>query len=819
MKHEHHCDSCDAEVQSATKKASSESDHHHNHAGHEHHDHEHHEHDHSAHEAAHSQKVKDPVCGMVIDPAKAAARQTYQGETIYFCSQNCEKKFLASPETYRQPKIAAPKAQTPKGTMYTCPMHPEILQDHPGDCPKCGMALEPVMPSLDADQENHELKDMKRRFWLSTLLTLPLFAMSMSDMLPSKPIHHLFPQGWLGWIQAALATPVTLWAGFPLLAKAWRSLKNLSPNMFTLIGLGTLSAYFFSVVALIFPGLFPVDFRGHSGNVDLYFEAAAVITTLVLLGQVLELMARDSTGGAIKALLGLRAVSAHRVIAGEEQDIPLENVHKGDILRVRPGEKIPVDGVMTEGASHVDESMITGESLPVEKHIGDSVTGSTLNATGSFLMRAERVGQETLLSQIVQMVATAQRSRSPMQRLADKVSAWFVPAVVIGAMLTFAIWTIFGPEPRLTYAFVNAVAVLIIACPCALGLATPMSIMVGVGNAARQGILIKDAEALETLGKVDTLVVDKTGTLTEGKPSVVEIFAANGFTKDDVLKAAAAIEKSSEHPLARAVVAAAKDAALPDVTDFQSTTGSGVTARIDGKEYSIGNEKMVMRKGIATAQTDQFVSEHRSRGETVIFLAFENILAGMIAIADKIKPTTKAAIAELRTRGITVVMLTGDNQATARAIAVELGIEDFKADVKPDDKAAFVQKLIQEGKTVAMAGDGINDAPALAQAHVGIAMGTGTDVAMESAGVTLVKGDLSKIATARTLSKRVMGNIKQNLFFAFVYNFLGIPVAAGILYPFFGVLLSPMLAAAAMSLSSVSVIVNALRLRGKRELI
>lgn len=807
MKHEHHCDSCEAEAKETQKQESLESHHHHDHAGH--HGHSHHSHDHSDH----TNKVKDPVCGMTIDPAKAAAKQVYKGETIRFCSLNCEKKFLADPEAYLQPKIAAPKAPAPKGTMYTCPMHPEILQDHPGDCPKCGMALEPVMPSLDADQENHELKDMKRRFWLSTLLTLPLFAMSMSDMLPSKPLHHLLPQGWLGWIQAALATPVTLWAGFPLLAKAWRSLKNLSPNMFTLIGLGTLSAYFFSVVALIFPGLFPADFRGHSGNVDLYFEAAAVITTLVLLGQVLELMARDSTGGAIKALLGLRAVNAHRVTAGEEQDIPLEHVHKGDILRVRPGEKIPVDGVMTEGASHVDESMITGESLPVEKHIGDSVTGSTLNATGSFLMRAERVGQETLLSQIVQMVATAQRSRSPMQRLADKVSAWFVPAVVIVAILTFAIWTIFGPEPRLAYAFVNAVAVLIIACPCALGLATPMSIMVGVGNAARQGILIKDAEALETLGKVNTLVVDKTGTLTEGKPSVVEIFAASGFTKDNVLKAAAAIEKSSEHPLARAVVAAAKNMTLPDVTDFQSTTGSGVTARIDGKEYSIGNEKMILRKGIATAQADQFVSEHRSRGETVIFLAFESILAGMIAIADKIKPTTKAAIAELRAQGIQVVMLTGDNQATARAIATELGIDDFKADVKPDDKAAYVQKLIREGKTVAMAGDGINDAPALAQAHVGIAMGTGTDVAMESAGVTLVKGDLSKIATARTLSKRVMGNIKQNLFFAFVYNFLGIPVAAGILYPFFGVLLSPMLAAAAMSLSSVSVIVNALRLR------
>jgi len=805
MKHEHHCDSCEAEAKTTEKHALSESHHHHNHG-----------HDHSAHEAIHSGKVKDPVCGMVIDPAKAAAKQIYQGETIYFCSLNCEKKFIAAPESYLQPKKAERQEAASKGALYTCPMHPEILQDHPGDCPKCGMALEPVIPSANADQENHELKDMKRRFWLSTVLTLPLFAMSMSDMLPSKPIHHLLPQGWLGWIQAALATPVTLWAGFPLLVKAWRSLKNISPNMFTLIGLGTLSAYFFSVVALFFPGIFPADFRGHSGNVDLYFEAAAVITTLVLLGQVLELMARDSTGGAIKALLGLRAVTAHRVSQGDEQDIPLEHVHKGDILRVRPGEKIPVDGTVTEGASHVDESMITGESIPLEKRTGDSVTGSTINTTGSFLMRAERIGQETLLSQIVQMVATAQRSRSPMQRLADKVSAWFVPAVVLVAAATFTIWTIFGPEPKLAYAFVNAVAVLIIACPCALGLATPMSIMVGIGNAAHQGILIKDAEVLETLGKIDTLVVDKTGTLTEGKPSVVEIFAASGFTKDGVLIAAAALEKSSEHPLARAVVAATGQKNLLTATDFQSITGSGVTARIDGREYSIGNDKMILRKGISTAQTEQFISEHRNRGETVIFLALENVLAGIIAVADKIKPTTKAAIDELKTQGITVVMLTGDNQATARAIASELGIDDFKADVKPEDKAAFVEKFIRDGRIVAMAGDGINDAPALAQAHVGIAMGTGTDVAMESAGVTLVEGDLRKIATARTLSRNVMSNIKQNLFFAFVYNFIGVPIAAGILYPIFGMLLSPMLAAAAMSLSSVSVIVNALRLRRQR---
>lgn len=760
-------------------------------------------------------KVKDPVCGMIIDPAKAAAKQIYKGQTIHFCSLGCEKKFIAAPETYLQAELVKPKAVIAAGATYTCPMHPEILQDHPGDCPKCGMALEPVMPGI-VTNENHELKDMKRRFWFSTIATVPLFIASMADMIPGFSIQHRLPHGWFGWLQFALATPVTLWAGLPLLGKAWRSVKNISPNMFTLIGLGTLSAYFFSVAALIFPDWFPAAFRGHGGSVDFYFEAAAVITTLVLLGQVLELVARDSTGGAIKALLGLKATTAHMVGAyGNENDVPLEDVYPGSLLRVKPGEKIPVDGVVTEGQSHVDESMITGESIPVEKSPGEKVTGSTLNTTGSFIMKAERVGSETLLSQIVAMVSAAQRSRAPIQRLADIVSAWFVPAVVLSATVTFIVWAVVGPEPRYAYAFVNAVAVLIIACPCALGLATPMSIMVGVGNAARQGILIRNADALETLGKVDTLVVDKTGTLTEGKPSVVAVFAAPGFTNDSVIATAAALEKSSEHPLARAIMEAHVGATTLTASDFRSVTGSGIIAKIANEKFALGNEKLMLSRGISLSPAAGFMQEHRARGETVIFLARGQELAGLIAIADKIKPTTQVAIRELTEKGIRVIMLTGDNEQTARAIASQLGIADFKADVKPEDKSAFVERLIHEGRTVAMAGDGVNDAPALARAHVGIAMGTGTDVAMESAGITLVKGDLRKIATARQLSVSTMRNIRQNLVFAFGYNLLGVPIAAGLLYPFFGLLLSPMLGAAAMSLSSVSVISNALRLRSR----
>ncbi|MBS0617172.1 MAG: cadmium-translocating P-type ATPase, partial [Spirochaetes bacterium] len=747
-----------------------------------------------------------------------AAKQVYKGETIYFCGLNCEKKFLAEPQKYMLGKGVAKATPLPSIGKYTCPMHPEIIQDHPGDCPKCGMALEPMVQT-EEHTENHELKDMKRRFWTSVILTLPLFVISMGDMIPGLHIQHRLPQGWFGWLQFILATPVTLWGGWPLLVKGWRSVKNISPNMFTLIALGTLSAYLFSVVALLFPGLFPDAFKGHAGTVDLYFEAAAVITTLVLLGQVLELMARDSTGGAIKALLGLKAKTAHRVdAAGAEEDIPLEHVHKGDLLRVKPGEKVPVDGSVVEGASHVDESMITGEPVPVEKKTGDKVTGSTINTTGSFVMRAERIGSETLLAQIVDMVAQAQRSRAPIQRLADVVAAWFVPAVVAIAAITFVVWVFFGPEPRYAYAFVNAVAVLIIACPCALGLATPMSIMVGVGNAAHQGILIKNAEALETLGKVDTLVVDKTGTLTEGKPSVVAIFAAPDTDATTVLAHAAALEKSSEHPLALAIIKEAKDKGVnaPTASDFKSLTGSGVEAKIDGHRSFIGNEKLMLQNGLNVAAARSFIDEHRARGETVVFLGEENRLAGVVAIADKIKATTATAISTLKREGVHVVMLTGDNAQTAAAIARELGIDDFHADVKPEEKATHVAQLVGEGRIVAMAGDGVNDAPALARAHVGIAMGSGTDVAMESAGVTLVKGDLVKIADARDLSLRVMRNIKQNLFFAFVYNFLGVPVAAGVLYPFFGILLSPMIGAAAMSLSSVSVITNALRLKKRK---
>jgi P-type Cu+ transporter len=768
--------------------------------------------------------VKDPVCGMTIDPAKAAAVQIYQGETIHFCSTGCEKKFLAAPATYISPTPRV-KMAAAKDSMYTCPMHPEILQDHPGDCPKCGMALEPVTPSAN-DGENYELADMKRRFWISTFLTLPLFAASMLDMVPGLSLQHRLPPGWFGWLQFALATPVTLWGGFPLLVKAWRSVRNVSPNMFTLIGLGALSAYFFSLVALVFPQAFPDAFRSHAasghGAVDLYFEAAAVIITLVLLGQVLELSARAATGGAIKALLGLKATIAHRVDDdGAEKDVPLEHVHKGHMLRVKPGEKVPVDGVVVSGESYVDESMITGESKPLLKAKADKVTGSTLNTTGSFIMRAERVGSETLLSQIVNMVSAAQRSRAPIQRLADIVSAWFVPAVVLVAVITFIVWAVFGPQPRFAYAFVNAVAVLIIACPCALGLATPMSIMVGVGNAARHGILVKNAEAMETLVKVDTLVVDKTGTLTEGKPSVIEVFAAPGFEKNTVLSTAAALEVSSEHPLARAIVEAAgaqvteEQINSKDVSDFASMTGSGVTAEIRGQKFALGNEELMEKSGISTTAAEEFAATHRSRGETVVYLARGETLAGVIAIADKIKPTTKDAIIELTQKGIQVMMLTGDNEETARAVANQLGIKDFKAGIKPEDKAAYVQTLITSGHITAMAGDGVNDAPALALAHVGIAMGTGTDAAIESAGITLVKGDLGKIVTAIQLSHGTMANIKQNLIFAFAYNLLGVPIAAGLLYPFFGILLSPMLGAAAMSLSSVSVITNALRLRGR----
>ncbi len=795
------------------------------------HNHHHKNHEHAGHShgpATAPGKVRDPVCGMVIDPANAAAKTEYKGETIYFCNLKCEQKFLASPDSYLSTQGPVQRVAV-KGSLFTCPMHPEILQDHPGDCPKCGMALEPVLPSTDPEAENHELKDMKRRMYISIGLTLPLFFVSMADMIPGRPLQNLLPAGWLGWFQLALATPATFWGGWPLLVKAFKSVKNVSPNMFTLIGLGTLSAFGYSLVALLFPEIFPADFRGmaHAGTgaahgvmpmIDLYFESAAVITTLVLLGQVMELTARDSTGGAIKALLGLKATTAHIVSPyGSESDIPLEDVYPGAKLRVRPGEKVPVDGKVVEGRSFLDESMITGESLPVEKRAGDKVTGSTLNGSGSFVMVAERVGEETLLSQIVQMVAGAQRSRAPIQRLADVVSAWFVPAVVLSAAVTFVIWALLAPEQRFSYAFVNAVAVLIIACPCALGLATPMSIMVGVGNAAGKGILIKDAAALETLSRIDTLVADKTGTLTEGKPAVVAMLAIAGLSEQQMLGFAAALEQASEHPLARAIVKAAGErddtATVPAAGDFQSVTGSGAVATIEGAIWRIGNADFMRNFGVDLAAAAEFADGRRRRGETVVYLAKQEQLMGAIAVADKVKSSTAAALAQLKSAAVNVIMLTGDNQQTAQAIANELGIGTFVADVKPADKEAYVAKLISEGKIVAMAGDGINDAPALARAHVGIAMGTGTDVAMESAGLTLVSGDLTKVAEARQLSERVMRNIRQNLFFAFFYNIIGVPVAAGVLYPFFGMLLSPMFAAAAMSMSSVSVILNALRLR------
>jgi Cu+-exporting ATPase len=774
-----------------------------------------HEHDHEMHSRESAPvpagKVKDPVCGMVIDPAKAAAKTEYKGEIFHFCNLKCEQKFLADPQMY----IKGPQVKVvPAGTTFTCPMHPEILQDHPGDCPKCGMALEPVVPTADPNAENHELKDMRRRLWISTGLTIPLFVATMLDMLPKFSASHWLPAGTFGWFQFALATPVTLWGGWPLLVKAYRSIKNISPNMFTLIGLGTLSAFGFSIVALVFPQWFPTAFRGHGGAIDLYFESAAVITTLVLLGQVMELTARDSTGGAIRALLGLKATTAHIVSPyGSESDIPLEEVYQGARLRVRPGEKVPVDGRIVEGSSLLDESMITGESLPVEKKAGDQVTGSTLNSSGSFIMVAERIGSDTLLSQIVNMVAQAQRSRAPIQRLADVVSAWFVPAVVLSAIVTFAIWAMLGPELRFTYAFVNAVAVLIIACPCALGLATPMSIMVGVGNAARKGILVKEAAALETLSRIDTLVADKTGTLTEGRPAVVASLPLQGLGEADLLAYAAALEQSSEHPLARAIVNVAGTATVLTAENFQSITGQGVEAKVAGEIWRIGNADFMRASGVGVTDAAAFADARRARGETVVFVARQKQLMGAIAVADKVKPSTAAALAQLKSAGVNVIMLTGDNHQTAQAIAHELGISEFVADVKPADKEEFVAKLIAEGRTVAMAGDGVNDAPALARAHVGIAMGTGTDVAMESAGITLVAGDLTKIAEARLISRRVMTNIRQNLFFAFFYNIIGVPVAAGILYPFFGMLLSPMFAAAAMSMSSVSVILNALRLR------
>ncbi|MHB8585262.1 MAG: copper-transporting P-type ATPase [Thermoplasmatota archaeon] len=698
---------------------------------------------------------------------------------------------------------------------WTCPMHPEVVRDAPGDCPICGMALERRM--VAEEPADRELLSMTRRFWVCGALSLPLLLFAMSDYVPGHPLATIIPSAWMPWLLLLLAVPVCTWGAWPFYVRAVRSVKNRSLNMFTLIGLGVIVAFGFSLVATLAPGIFPAGFRDANGKVPVYFEAAAVITTLVLLGQVMELRARSRTGAAIRALLGLAPKVARRVNAdGTEEDVPLERVQKGDILRVRPGEKVPVDGVVTDGRSSVDESMVTGESLPVEKGVGEKVIGATVNGTGSLIVRAERVGGESLLAQIVQMVAEAQRSRAPIQRLADKVSGWFVPAVIGIGVLTFFAWALWGPSPALAFATVNAVAVVIIACPCALGLATPMSIMVATGKGASAGVLFKNAEAIELMRKVDTLVVDKTGTLTEGKPWLVTVRATSGMTESEVVQLAASVEAGSEHPLAAAIVAGAKERgiALVKIEEFLSVTGKGVGARVGGREVALGNAKLMEDIGIDVGRMQSEVERLRSEGQTVMFLAVQDNLAGVVGVADPIKPTTPEAIQALHAEGIRVVMLTGDNATTAKAVASKLGIDEVVADVLPQDKARIVKRFQEEGRFVAMAGDGVNDAPALAQAQVGIAMGTGTDVAMETAGVTLVKGDLRGIVRGRRLSRGTMVNVKQNLFFALVYNSIGIPIAAGLLYPFFGILLSPMIAAAAMSFSSVSVITNSLRLRG-----
>ncbi|HEX2270157.1 MAG TPA: heavy metal translocating P-type ATPase [Pyrinomonadaceae bacterium] len=758
----------------------------------------------------------DPVCGMTVDPNHAAGSYEYQGKTYYFCNPHCLHRFREDPEKFLQ-KTSAPPVEAKPGQKYTCPMHPEIVRDGPGSCPICGMALEPVTVSLE-DEENPELVDMRRRLWVCLMLTIPVFAIGMSDLIPGQPLQHSVSPAVLGWLQLVLASPVVLWGGWPFFVRAWQSVVNRSLNMFTLIGLGVTVAYVFSLVAVIAPQLFPVSFRSHGGGVPVYFEAAAVITTLVLLGQVLELRARSQTGNAIKALLGLAPRDARRIDDhGREEDVPLDHVHVGDRLRVRPGEKVPVDGVLLEGSSTVDESMVTGEPIPVEKEPGDRVIGATVNGRGAFVMRAERVGSETLLSQIVQMVAEAQRSRAPIQRLADVVSSYFVPLVIAIAIITFVVWASLGPEPRLAYALVNAVAVLIIACPCALGLATPMSIMVAAGKGAHSGVLFKNAEAIEVLRKVDTVVIDKTGTLTEGKPTLVNVVTA-GIDEATLLRLAAGLEKHSEHPLASAIVAGAeaRGIAAGASMDFDSITGKGVSGEIEGRKVLLGNPALLDQFNVDPGDLASKAEELRADGQTVMFVAVDGKAAGLLGVADPIKSTTLDAVKQLHAEGIRITMLTGDNRTTAEAVARKLDIDEVIAEVLPDEKTNVVKRFQSAGRVVAMAGDGINDAPALAQAEVGIAMGTGTDVAMKSAGVTLVKGDLRGIVRARALSSATMRNIKQNLFFAFVYNSLGVPVAAGVLYPFFGILLSPMIAAAAMSFSSVSVIANALRLRGTR---
>ncbi|MEQ9322182.1 MAG: heavy metal translocating P-type ATPase [Polyangiaceae bacterium] len=760
-------------------------------------------------------ELRDPVCGMNVTDG-TTHRHDHAGEVYVFCSARCAEKFAGDPARYLEPGRDEIE-EAPAGAVFTCPMHPKVEQIGPGDCPICGMALEPrTVTAAGEDEDNPELRDMTRRFWFAAVLTAPLVVIVMLDMLPSRPISRLPSGRTRAFVELALATPVCLWSAWPFYLRAVRSLKNKSLNMFTLIGLGVSVAYLYSVIATLLPDVFPQSFREHGGEVAVYFEAAGVIVTLILLGQVLELKARSQTNAAIKKLLGMAAKTARRLREdGSEEDVPLDEVRAGDRLRVRPGEKVPVDGEVLEGTSHVDESMVTGEPIPVEKGAGDQVIGATVNGTGGIVMRAEKVGAETLLSRIVTMVAEAQRSRAPIQKLADVVSSYFVPAVILTAVVTFVVWAVLGPEPPMAYALINAVAVLIIACPCALGLATPMSIMVATGKGASLGVLFKNAEAIEVLRKVDTLVVDKTGTLTEGRPALVSVEPVEGVTEADLLRLAAALERGSEHPLAEAIVRGAEERGheLPKASDFDSVTGKGVRGTVEGHDVALGNLAMMAELSVSPTSLQARAEALRGDGQTVMFVAIDGALAGIIGVADPIKDTTPEAIAALHEESLRVVMLTGDSETTARAVAAQLGIDEVIAGVLPDEKAAKVASLQAEGRVVAMAGDGINDAPALARADVGIAMGTGTDVAMESAGVTLVKGDLRGLVRARRLSRQTMANIRQNLFFAFAYNTAGVPVAAGILYPFFGILLSPMFAAAAMSLSSVSVIANALRLR------
>jgi len=765
--------------------------------------------------------VKDPVCGMTVDPATSKHRFQHGETTYHFCSAGCQTKFEANPAKYLAPK-AAPVPAKP-GAIYTCPMHPQIRQEGPGTCPICGMALEPVEVTAEAPP-NHELTDMTRRFWVGLALALPVFILEMGSHIPALGLDRLVPMQISVWIQFALSTPVVLWAGFPFFQRGWASLVSRHLNMFTLIALGTGAAYLYSVVATFAPGIFPAGFQDMGGTVAVYYEAAAVITVLVLLGQVLELRAREQTGGAIRALLNLAPKTTRRLRDGaDDEEIPVDQVAVGDTLRIRPGDGVPVDGVILEGKSAVDESMVTGESMPTAKEIGGTLIGGTVNGTGALVMRAEKIGSDTMLARIVAMVADAQRSRAPIQRMADIVAGWFVPAVLLVAVIAFAVWAVWGPAPALSYGLIAAVSVLIIACPCALGLATPMSIGVGVGKGAGAGVLIKSAEALERLEKIDTLVVDKTGTLTEGKPKVTKVVTGPGISEADLLGMAAALERSSEHPLAAAIVAAAAVAvtraantAAPVASDFASITGKGITGTVGGRSIALGNAALMADNHVDLGDLAAEAETLRQDGATALFVSIDGAPGGVIAIADPIKATTKVAIDELKAAGIHVVMLTGDNKTTAEAVARQLGIDDVHADVLPDDKHKIVRDLKQAGKVVAMAGDGVNDAPALAEADVGIAMGTGTEVAIQSAGITLVKGDLAGIVRARNLSRMTMRNIRQNLVFAFAYNVIGIPVAAGVLYPLFGILLSPVVAALAMSLSSVSVIGNALRLRAAK---